>query len=222
MPLETRMNVETLPKKKLLRVIPVGERFGRLTVVRYLWHQNTSIVVLCHCDCGNDKPITLRSLESGNTASCGCIRLRHGDSRRGQRSQEYDIWSNMVRRCHDKTNPAYKNYGGRGIQVCSSWHDFATFLEYICSTIGRKPGAEYTLDRIDNDRGYEPGNIRWATRVEQIRNSRRVHLLSLHGVTASLAEWSQRLGIPYATIKWRLRRGWPVEKVLRVAGMVDG
>lgn len=216
MPLETKIDVNLLAQKKLLRTIPVGKEFGKLTVIRYLGHQNTDIIVLCCCQCGNEKPVKLRSLETGNTTSCGCICFKHGEARRGQSSREFKIWLNMLRRCHDETNPGFKNYGSRGIRVYAEWHDFAAFRDYLDTSIGRWPGAGYSLDRVDNDRGYEPGNLRWATRSQQTCNSRRAHRLTLNGVTASLVEWSQALGIPYATIKWRLRQGWSVEQVLRV------
>ena len=94
--------------------------------------------------------------------------LIHGHDRRGKRSKEYRAWVNMVWRCYSTVCKQYKDYGGRGIRVCDEWNDFGTFLK----DVGLAPSKDHTLDRINNDGNYEPGNVRWATRSQQSKNRR--------------------------------------------------
>jgi hypothetical protein len=116
----------------------------------------------------------------------------------------------MWRRCSLPNSADYPRYGGRGISVCGNWQDFAAFLE----DVGPRPGKAYSLDRIDNDRGYEPGNVRWATKQAQARNRRTNHLVTAYGETLSIAEWGARYGLPTSTIRTRLARGVPPEEAL--------
>lgn len=155
-------------------------RFGRLVALRSAGRcpGQTSYLWECRCDCG--KTITTRSssLLSGHTKSCGCAALDRclsGSMRRihGLRNTpEYDALAAAQARC----KPGYaqrKDYFDRGIRVCEAWSQLSTgFLDFL-SHIGKRPSSKHTLDRIDNDRGYEPGNVRWATRKEQVANQRR-------------------------------------------------
>ena len=139
------------------------------------------------CDCGNVYEVFIGKLfaESG-TVSCGCYRREcfalQGERNRDQprpalrthglkRHPLYHTWLNMMRRCHHPDDRNYKNYGGRGITVCPRWHDVAAYIEDIERLLGPRPDGK-TMDRIDNDRGYEPGNVRWATAAEQSANKR--------------------------------------------------
>jgi hypothetical protein len=120
----------------------------------------------------------LRILRNGQSASCGCYRQELFVKWRRERAADaiyhhplYKLHKGMIRRCHDPGHPGYKNYGARGISVCPRWHDFRLFAQDIERDIGpRHTGL--TLDRIDNDKGYEPGNVRWATWSQQQRNRR--------------------------------------------------
>lgn len=140
-------------------------------------------------------------------------RTKHGHNKRvggkGSPSKIYRVWRNMLNRCHNPNVPAYKNYGGRGITVCESWEKFENFL----ADMGEQPVGK-TLDRINNDGNYEPGNCRWATPAEQIRNRRTTTLLTFGGVTQCIADWAAEIGIGDATLRHRLKIGWPVEKAL--------
>lgn len=149
------------------RTIPVGERFGRLVVAE----ERTvgQLRVKCRCDCGKDHTVVMQ--EWGRTQSCGCLRdevttqrsYRHGHSG----TSIYWTWADMVGRCTNRNHKRWADYGGRGITVCERWLTFANFLADMGE---RPPGLE--LDRIDNDRGYEPSNCRWTIRSINAENRR--------------------------------------------------
>jgi hypothetical protein len=155
-----------------------GQRFGRLTVLRRHVKVRRGWYWLCRCDCGAEKAILRANLTGGSrTTSCGCLvkdilqkrNHKHGLARRGSVSSEYHIWQGMLQRCFDEGNPAYSEYGGRGITVCERW---VKSVECFIEDMGPRPGKEYSLDRKDNDGNYEPGNCKWSTRVEQANNRR--------------------------------------------------
>lgn len=124
---------------------------------------------------------------------------------------EYPIWCAMKRRCLSKASHAYKDYGGRGITVCERWQrSFADFL----ADMGPRPGPLVTLDRIDNDGNYEPGNCRWATRSEQARNRRSCIILEFNGERLTLVDWAERYGMERYQLEHRVRLGWPLERAL--------
>lgn len=149
-----------------------GRQFGRLTVLRYAGSVNRKTRWECVCSCGVIKNITYQNLMRGHTKSCGCLhidelkaRTKHG----GRHTTEYNAWCGMRQRCTNPRTVRWKDYGGRGIKVCAEWmHDFAAFLR----DVGHRPSSDHTLDRINNDGNYEPGNVRWATRSEQSINRR--------------------------------------------------
>ena len=138
-------------------------------------------------------------------------RYRHGYKTAGSYSTEYAIWNGMRSRCGNPNNPTFQRYGARGIKVCPAWtEDFMNFLR----DMGRRPSPDHTLDRIDNDGNYEPGNCRWATRQEQCRNRRSSKFLTIGSETKTQAEWAQEAGIRQGTIYERLKLGWSPEKAV--------
>ena len=133
----------------------------------------------------------------------------HGHSPSGKRSKTYKAWHAMKQRCLNPKNQFFHHYGGRGITLCDRWHGFAAFLE----DMGVAPHG-LSLDRIDNDRGYEPGNCRWTAQKDQMRNRRTNVFIEFQGERLTVQDWSRRTGIAFTTLRTRMKAGWPVERVL--------
>jgi len=121
-------------------------------------------------------------------------------------SLEYDAWANMTNRCENSSHPSYKDYGGRGIRVFSEWLGRGGFTRWLAH-VGRRPSAKHSIERRDNSRGYEPGNLYWATRQEQMRNTRSNHWIEIDGVRLTVSDWAKAKGIHFTTIHHRLARG---------------
>lgn len=187
--------------------IKVGEAFGRLTVVTVdSWNR-----IECKCACGRSHIATSSNLRSGKTKSCGCIRKEQNNhvTHGGTGSLTHTRWLVMRRRCSDSNAAGYENYGGRGIKVCERWMDFSAFL----ADMGECPPG-MTIDRIEPDGHYEPGNCRWATKLTQARNTRANRVLEFNGQAKCLEEWAEEYGMSSRSLMSRLRLGWPVEKAL--------
>lgn len=128
------------------------------------------------------------------------MNFKHGQKRKSGATKLYRTHHNIIQRCTRKSCPAYANYGGRGINIHKEWIDFSVFAKEI----PKCPGKNYTLERIDNSKGYIPGNIKWATRIEQANNKRNNRMITAFGKTQSLANWAREIGINYMTLKSRL------------------
>lgn len=158
-----------------------GRTFGRLHVISRLQCPNESGRAkweprwLCTCECGGKKVVKSRNLVHGRTLSCGCLWRAVGHRNRthgqtiGGNTRLYRCWRDVVARCTNSHVRCYSRYGGAGVTICDQWrHDFAAFAR----DVGTPPSDGLTIDRIDNGRGYEPGNVRWATVTDQARNRR--------------------------------------------------
>jgi hypothetical protein len=178
-------------------------RFGRLTV---LGNASRRYHVLVRCDCGSEKEVRTGHLRSGAIRSCGCFqreaRLKHGMAHH----PICDAWRNMRCRCNKLDHPEYGNYGARGIRVCERWTAFEAF--HADMGAGWRPGL--TLERIDNDGHYKPGNCRWATRREQARNQRRNTMVDTPWGRVCLTEAAERSGSSFDAIWWRHHQGLPL------------
>jgi len=152
-----------------------GQQFGYFTVVRFCEIKNGQARWNCRCVCGRTTVVSNSNLRAGRMVSCGCKKselLRAKNTKHGQngeiRSPEYGSWMSMKRRCQNPNDKNFKAYGGRGIKICDRWMAFENFLV----DMGRRPSTRHTLDRVNNDGNYEPGNCRWATPSEQAKNRR--------------------------------------------------
>lgn len=194
----------------------LGQRFGRRVVVAPAGRCPTRWRV--RCDCGTENVV--RATVLVDTVSCGCWRrdrmatlnLKHGHARAGKHSGEWNTWMGMLARCGNPGCRDWPRYGGRGVAVCARWLRFEDFL----SDMGPRPPG-MSLDRIDVDGNYEPGNCRWATAKTQGRNKRATHRATIDGVTLPLADWADRFGIPYQTVLRRARYGVRGRALLRPA-----
>lgn len=201
----------------------MSEKFGRLTFLEKgtprTYPSGTRTMWRLRCECGNIVEADATAVKRGKITSCKCyhkemLRKRlttHGHTL-DKPSPEYVTWNNMIRRCHDEKNKSFARYGGRGIQVCQEWRDsFEAFLAHV----GLKPTPKHSIDRIDNLRNYEPGNVRWATLDEQARNKRNNVLLDFNGTQVCLKDYCALAGLNYHTVQHRrYYLGWPLERAI--------
>jgi len=211
-----------------------GKRIGRLVVVRYSHKKNKSHYWVCKCDCGNEVIVPANNIGASNkTKSCGCLHREKsavqaklmGDANATHSmtgSPEYNVWKSMKARCLSETATGYDRYGKVGVIICSGLMDFSDFYKIL----GVRPSMRHTLDRTDPHGNYTCGNcddcstnlwvmnVRWVDDKTQQRN-RRVHRrLTLNGVTRTLSEWAEAIGIHIVSLWGRLRLGWPTELAL--------
>lgn len=188
----------------------IGKKYGRLLITGSFRKNKTAVMYETLCDCGNKGVSSITVLKKGIVVSCGCFKREYMASKKTTHNMSnhplYWTWVQMRSRCNNKRNLHYKNYGGRGIKVCERWDDFTLFLV----DVGERPSGEYSLDRIDNNGNYEPGNVRWATRKEQLNNTRRNTLNKIVGIGCKkqpIKEWIKEYAIPEATYYSRVFRG---------------
>lgn len=188
----------------------VGLRYGRLLVIDSIYIRGLGTGWKCRCDCGKEIYVSASNLDSGNTKSCGCLHKDNHRTHGKTKHRVYVIWKAMRQRCGNPKAASYPNYGGRGISVCERWLTFENFFEDMGD-----PGEKLTLERIDNDGNYEPGNCRWATYSEQLNNRRNNVYFEAFGKKQTLTQWAQEYELPVTTLKNRLRRAkLPIEKAL--------
>lgn len=185
-----------------------GQRFGKLTVIK---RECSTLVLgawiwLCKCDCGRQVVAPTNRLRAKRVWHCGC--MGHGrHSMSG--TKVHRAWQSMKERCYNPNHSDFHNYGQRGIVVCDKWRtDFLSFYEHI----GDPPSERHSVDRIDMNGNYEPGNVRWATPKEQARNQRNNRLLTYKGERHCLNEWAEILSVKPITLYHRIRNGWTVER----------
>lgn len=195
----------------------LGQTFGRWTVTAYAGSGASGATWCCVCSCGTVRRVNAGSLLSGASSSCGCLnrevnseRATHGHTAGGVHSKTYTAWRCMLNRCRNEKNVSYRNYGGRGIQVCDRWESFQAFLD----DMGEAP-RRMTLDRIDTNGNYCKENCRWVSMKDNSNNRRNNRRLTLHGKTYTVSQWAALTGINENTIRVRLFRGASDEEALR-------
>jgi hypothetical protein len=214
-----------------------GHRFARLVAMFYVRDDYTSggkkkPVWRFQCDCGNLCDIRLYHVTAGSTKSCGCLHReslrtnnrRHGAATEGAHTAEYRAWRCMLTRGRNPNIKRSDRYVMRGITVCDEWlpgkdgQGFKNFLAHV----GPKPSPKHSLDRIDNDKGYEPWNVRWATAHEQVNNRSSTFRLNVNGETLSLQDAARISGIKASIILQRITKlGWPHDKAISVPPKPD-
>jgi hypothetical protein len=190
--------------------------FGRWTVTGYAEKRiHGAVAVKCRCACGTKRDVVLRVLMVGKTKSCGCGKVRPGSTLRKKYLVEYKAWVSMLGRCSNPKNDSWKYYGARGIAVCERWLSFDNFIE----DMGPRP-AGMSIDRIDNDKGYEPSNCAWATPAEQSKNRRVTWMMTYQGKRMPARDVARIIGVSRDTIVARLRRGATDEQAATVGRLV--
>ena len=187
-----------------------GQRFGEVSVIGRTSERGRARWA-CRCDCGVSFETAGTSLRAGTVTTCGCKRRRptkHGGAT-GGRSPEYGVWKGMRQRCNDPNYTAWDHYGGRGISICARWKDFAAFRE----DMGPRP-PRASIERIDNDGNYEPGNCRWASQSEQARNQRTNVRVTSGSVSLVATDVAHAIGMSVDGVIGRVRAGWTGEEIL--------
>lgn len=189
-----------------------GQVFGRWTVTSRAEDSSRGKARwLCECECSELRTVRGDELRSGRSRSCGCVRTIHGCTKGGSRTPESRAWTAMRCRCRDRNDKDYGRYGGRGISVCDSWNSsFESFLK----DMGERPSPKHSLDRIDNDGNYEPGNCRWTTQQVQIENRSITVWLTANGRRRTITQWCRHLGGGDSLVRDRLKAGWTEEEAL--------
>lgn len=211
----------------------IGQKFGKWTLIgpSFVAKRGGSNFrfVVAECGCGRVGVRELSPLKIGRSSSChSCaainskVGLSFGDTSGANngrwkggysRTPEYRTWNTMIQRCHNPNNPKYPDYAGRGISVCDEWRGQDGFLRFL-EHVGHRPSREHSIDRIDNDKGYGPGNVRWATRVEQANNTRKNVKIVHNDREGTVQFWSNQTGIPKPTLYNRISRGLSSEEIL--------
>lgn len=192
-----------------------GQKFNRLLVVSRAENSKSGKASWnCKCDCGNMVVVWGSNLRNGHTQSCGCLqreRTSEASTTHGKtHTKIHTVWKTMKQRCFCKNHHKFKDYGGRGITVCDEWkNDFQAFYDYV-SELPHFGEEGYSIDRINNDGNYEPGNVKWSTLKEQARNRRTCRYVYYNGEFLTIAELSEKTGVPakklYSQI-WKKDRG---------------
>ncbi len=196
--------------------VSVGQSFGKWIVLEkvrnpkrrgWLWR--------CICECGSIRLIRGDTLAKHHSSHCLNCKLnpskpKHGHTSGSGWSLTYGSWMQMRQRCTNPKAKHFDRYGGRGIRVCDAWNDFRVFL----ADMGERPSKGHSIDRINGDGNYEPGNCRWATRREQQNNLKNNVLITHDGKTLSISAWSRETGISINNLRYRINHGWPVAEAL--------
>ena len=189
-----------------------GQKFGRLTVIGVDTTKETRKTYwLCQCDCGKISSHRSDGLLSGRIKSCGCykseqdaINVSKNHKHKQSGTRLYRIWQGMKERCHNENSPNFKNWGARGIKVCDEWkNSFEAFYQWATET---GYNDNLTIDRIDNNVGYNPQNCKWSTAKEQSRNRRSNIDITIGNTTKTLTEWCEIFNLSYGTVNSRYHR----------------
>lgn len=196
-----------------------GVRFGRLVALSRE-RSGGETKWRCVCDCGREKSVRSKDLRNGATRSCGCIKREetiarcttHGKSK----TAEFRIWVGIKKRCTNPNATNFAHYGGRGIGLCDEW---AASFDAFLSHVGRRPTHHHCIERIENDRGYVPGNVRWALHAEQMQNTRRSRRVTYRGEPMTVSAAARAAGgiVRAQTAVRRINAGWGIAAAVETA-----
>lgn len=186
-----------------------GKKFGRLKVLkRYGSNKKGQAMWMCECECGNINIVNGSNLRTGHVMSCGCLNKELAKERfikhNLRHTKIYNVWRDMKYRCENKNNPQYKDYGGRGISVCDEWNDFNKFYNWA---IENGYDEKLSIDRINNNEGYNPSNCRWANAKIQSNNKRNNLIVNINGEKYTVAQLSEKTGIGYEKLRSAYHKG---------------
>lgn len=184
-----------------------GRRFGEFKVLDDDPSMGCNREVLCECNCGTVKGVRRYNLLYSVSKDCGCSKRTHGMTG----TPEYRTWAGMINRCTNPNEPGWDNYGGRGITVCPEWRNS---FEQFFADMGPKPSPGFSLDRVDNNKGYSPSNCRWADPKTQARNTRKNRFVNFNGKRMTWAEAAETLGFDYYWFKGKLQCGVDIKDIL--------
>lgn len=193
-----------------------GAKFGKLSVLSRAGNDRGGAALwACVCECGERRVIAGTALRDGRHRSCGCASPRFTRERSTTHGRSgtrlHGIWRGMKNRCSPTAKAKSRAlYYERGIRVCDRWQSFEAFA----ADMGEPPSRRHSIDRIDVDGHYEPGNCRWATAKEQGNNKRDNCVIEHAGERLTVAQWAERIGVKANTITCRLVRGWPADRAL--------
>ena len=192
----------------------IGNRYALLTVIEKADTKNKAYWI-CKCDCGNITTVSGSNLRNGSVKSCGCLRNKSHLTHHLSKHPLYNVWYHIKRRCLKEKNPAYKDYGGRGITICEEWEK--SFESFYFWAINNGYENNLTIDRIDNNKGYSPDNCRWTDSKTQCNNRRSCVMITYNGKTQNLMQWCEELGLNYKRIHNRLYKcKWSFEKAISI------
>ena len=190
-----------------------GDRYNSFVFIRATLSKGGNRCGIFRCDCGKETEIAINRITNGYSKTCGCSnkvsKIRHGHAANGKTTKTYEAWTSMRKRCLNESHKSYKDYGGRGIKICDRWSLFENFLDDMGEA---EKGC--SLDRIKNSGDYEPSNCRWVTMIVQNNNKRSNTILHFNGISKTLSQWADYIGIKDCTLSERIRSGWSVERAL--------
>lgn len=188
-----------------------GQKFNMLTVLSL--DSRDPVYWKCRCDCGGTTRVQTSNLKRGRVKSCGCLSHKGNPTHNLRNTKLYSKYAGILRRCYNKNEKCYKNYGGRGISVCDEWlSSFVSFYEWSINN-GYQEGL--SIDRIDNNGDYCPENCRWVDNKTQANNRRSNRLYTMNGDTKNLSQWCKQYGMEYTVVRNRIvKHGWPFEEAI--------
>lgn len=213
------------------KYLSVGDKFGRLTVLRYSHRVKHSFAdsrrnfysyyYECKCDCGKTGKFKEDALKSGNTKSCGCLNhdmlVKRNTTHNLSHTKLYKIYHGIKKRCYNPKDSHYEYYGGKGIIMCKEWlADFRNFYDWAINN-GYKESL--SIERLDIYGNYTPENCTWIPRCAQSRNTSRNVFYEYKGKRKILPDWAREYGLPFTCVRKRLVRGWSLERALNTPNL---